>query len=126
MSQDDFDPCLTVGASGRPNGSDERGRHASVPREGPSMARASPGRLGHSFGALCRTLAAAACLSLPALPALAQMAPGDAVVTGFSGFKPLVPPGPSPDPLASLFIDTDGNAAAGAAAGSQAARRRRK
>ena len=52
-------------------------------------------------------------LYLSAAPAMAQggpMMPGDAVVTGFSGFKPLDMPSAGPDPLARFFIDTDGNA----------------
>ncbi|QWG11489.1 hypothetical protein KMZ29_17325 [Bradyrhizobium sediminis] len=52
-------------------------------------------------------------LSLSSAPAVAQggpMMPGDAVVTGFSGFKALDLPAAPPDPLARFFIDTDGNA----------------
>ena len=46
-------------------------------------------------------------------PALAQGGPmmaGDAVVTGFSGFKPIDLPAASPDLLGRFFIDADGNA----------------
>lgn len=38
------------------------------------------------------------------------MSSGDAVVTGFSGFKPIDTTSGSPDPLARFFIDPDGNA----------------
>ena len=37
------------------------------------------------------------------------MMAGDAVVTGFSGFKPIDLPAASPDLLARFFIDTDGD-----------------
>jgi hypothetical protein len=111
MSQDDLEDRPTGEASGRLAGANADIRHAAGPREGPSAARASPGRPARKCGPLCRTLALAALLGLPALPALAQMAPGDAVVTGFSGARPLEPPGTSPDPLDNLFIDTGGNAA---------------
>ncbi len=62
----------------------------------------------------CRLIAGALlgmCASLvPALAQVGPMAPGDAVVTGFSGFKPIDMPAAPPDPLARFFIDTDGNA----------------
>ena len=52
------------------------------------------------------------CGRLPPVEAGAQapsiMAPGDAIVTGFSGVLPPVPPFPSGDPLDETFINLDG------------------
>jgi hypothetical protein len=65
------------------------------------------------MSALVGGIAIVAMLLWTTAPAAAQggpMLPGDAVVTGFAGFKPLDTPSPSPDPLANFFIDPDGNA----------------
>lgn len=66
------------------------------------------------FLRICSYLVTGALLGMSSLfaPAIAQsgpMIPGDAVITGFSGFKPIdMQPAP-PDPLARFFIDADGN-----------------
>jgi hypothetical protein len=62
---------------------------------------------------VCHFIAAAllgvSFLSAPAFAQGGPMVPGDAVVTGFSGFKPIDMQGAPPDPLARFFIDAEGS-----------------
>jgi hypothetical protein len=78
-----------------------------------SRSRSAIRDVGGVVSGLIGVALLATSLSLSPAPAIAQggpMMPGDAVVTGFSGFRVQDLPAAPPDPLARFFIDTNGNA----------------